>query len=904
MWRRGSSVTAEELFSAAFSMPASERELFLERACGEDHEQRARVGSLLNSICAAGEFVREQHEPYIATSASELIGDYRLLQELGEGGGGTVYLAEQLAPVRREVALKIIKAGMDTRAVINRFEAERQALAMMDHPNIAKVFDAGATRAGRPYFVMELVRGIRITEYCTYCSLSIRERLALFMQVCNAIEHAHRKGVVHRDVKPSNVLVTLCGGIAITKVIDFGVAKATQGRLTEDTLFTRVDEFIGTPAYVSPEQTGLDSSNVDARSDIYSLGVLLYELLTGCTPLDPNELSGLTLEEVRKRIRDETPLLPSRRLQALHGNAINEALLRHLSKQISGDLDWIAMRCLEKDRARRYRSASDLAADLERYMQDEPVLARPPGLIYGFRKFARRHRAVVTTVSITMSALLIATGVSTWQAIRATRAEKLSLQDRERAEDVSQFLLDVFSAADPFINFGHEPTARTLLDQAARNIEYDLTQQSEVRARLLETIGRSYRRMGQPDRAVIYLTDALEIKLRAGANDASVGTIVTELAIALRDEGRMDEADKYFSQAREISGRLKGDGSEAHAKLLIDLSRLENMRGRTKQALDYANDALRLMRSLKGSEDPEVGAILIDMSSIMLWSDDLQGAEDVAREAVRVFRAVPTGYPDRAMADRSLGDVLFHRGQLDEAALLLERARETQQQLFGSTNSIVAETLGSLAQVRLAQGNAVEAEKLIVEALATHRTSKSTAYLNIGYLETVLATIWIHTRKYANAEALLRGTRELFVEQVPRDHQYLASTEYYLGVALSAQRKFAEAAEVLTASIGRWQRNNASRWRTARSASALGETLYELGRTEDAEHHLVHSYRVLISEPGADEDAKEMARQRVTRFYSDRGQREKLDSLLLEGKQRNVLPPAEPSPRAAMRTRT
>lgn len=891
-----STATTEELFSAALLLPASERDCFLQRACGDDREQHVQVRCLLDAFSPAAEFVRERSEACPSESAGDFIGDFRLVQELGEGGGGIVYLAEQSTPFRREVALKIIKLGMDTRAVINRFGAERQALAMMDHPNIARVFDAGATPTGRPYFVMELVRGIRITEYCSQCRLTIQERLLLFIQVCNAIEHAHQKGLVHRDIKPSNVLVTLHGGMALAKVIDFGVAKATQGRLTEETLFTLVDQFIGTPAYVSPEQTGFGSAHVDARSDIFSLGALLYELLTGCTPLDARELSGATLEEVRRRIREEAPTVPSKRLHTLNGKRMSEPSERYrtsalrLIQQVRGDLDWIVMRCLEKDKARRYRSASDLAADLGRYLQNEPVLARPPSVIYAFRKFAARHRAVFTTVSVAMSALLIATGVSTWQAVRATRAERLSLQDRERAEDVSQFMLDVFSAADPFVNFGREPTARILLDQAARNIQNDLGQQPDVRARLLETIGRSYRRMGQPARAGVYLRDALRIKQQAGADEEGVGPVVTELAIALRQEGRIDESDKYFKEAQEISRRTKTQGSEAYAQLLIDLGRLESQRGHTKQALDYAAEALQLMRKLKGPDDPEVGAILADMSSIMLWADDFEGAERVAREAVRVFQAVPEHHPDRVMADYFLGDILFYRGRLDEAAVLFERALAAQRRLYGSLSNTVADTLASLAQVRLAQRNIVDAETLIAEALEAHHNSESTAYLKVGYLQTMLATIWMRRDKFKDAEAILRSTLELFTKNVPPDHQYVASAEHYLGEALLAQKEYGEAETVLTDAIERWKRTDAPAWRPARSASALGEVLHKVGRSQDAERYLVDSYRVLVAESAADQDARQIARQRITRFYADMGQPGKLDALLLEDTRESAPP--------------
>ena len=856
-----STATTEELFSAALLLPLSERDCFLRRVWVMTESSTCKFAASL-TLSPAAEFVRERHGESPSDSAGDFIDDYRLVQELGEGGGGIVYLAEQRAPIRREVALKIIKLGMDTRAVINRFEAERQALAMMDHPNIAKVFDAGATPPGGHISSWSSCVGSRLRSIACQCRLPL-ERLMLFMQVCNAIEHAHQKGVVHRDIKPSNVLVTLHGGTALREGHRLRRRKGDAGRLTEETLFTLVDQFIGTPAYVSPEQTGLGSADVDARSDIFSLGALLYELLTGCTPLDACDLSGATLEEVRRRIREETPFVPSKRLHTLDSKRMSETSVRYrtnlvkLIQQVRGDLDWIVMRCLEKDKARRYRSASDLAADLGRYLRNEPVLARPPSVVYAFRKFAARHRAVFVTVSVAMSTLVIATGVSTWQAVRATKAEKLSLQDRQRAEDVSQFMLDVFSAADPFINFGREPTASSLLDQAARSIQNDLNQQPDVRARLLEAIGRSYRRMGQPDRAVIYLQDALRIKQESRVDDAGVGSVVTELAIALREGGRIDESDRYFSEAQQRSRHIKDDGSEAHAHLLVHLGKLEKLRGHTKQALEYMTKAWELMRTLRGPDDPEVGAILEEMSNIMVWADDFAGAERTAREAVKIFRAVPEHHPDRVMADYCLADILFFRGQIDEAAVLFERVLAAQRRIYGSVNSIVADTLAQLAQVRLSQKNNVEGEKLVVEALAAHRNSESTAYLKIGYLQTMLATVLMRNSKFADAEDLLRETLKLFAGHLPPDHQYVASAEHYLGEALLAQRKLDDAEQVLTVAMERWKRTDAPAWRSARSASALGEVLHRLGRSHDAERYLAESYRVLVAEPAADQDARQ-----------------------------------------------
>ncbi len=427
--------TAREVFVAAVKLAPEQWDAYLTDHCDDD-DLRRRVRILLSAHAEAGSFLQSPAAPEanmtvdapIGERPGTVIGPYKLLEQIGEGGFGVVFMAEQTEPMRRKIALKVIKPGMDTKQVIARFEAERQALALMDHPNIARVLDAGATDSGRPYFVMELIRGIPITEYCDKSQLTPRTRLELFLSVCQAVQHAHQKGVIHRDIKPSNVLVTLHDGTPVVKIIDFGIAKAMGQQLTDKTLFTNFAHMIGTPLYMSPEQTEMSSLDIDTRSDIYSLGVLLYELLTGSTPFDRERLKGAAFDEIRRLIREVEPPKPSTRIHTLGDTSATVSANRKsdpgkLSRLFRGDLDWIVMKCLEKDRQRRYETTSGLARDIERYLRDDPVEACPPSLGYRFRKYARRNKVLLTATAAVAVALLLGTTISIWQAFRATEAE-------------------------------------------------------------------------------------------------------------------------------------------------------------------------------------------------------------------------------------------------------------------------------------------------------------------------------------------------------------------------------------------------------------------------------------------------------------------------------------------------
>jgi eukaryotic-like serine/threonine-protein kinase len=510
----------QRIFDEALMIPSAERARFLDEACGGGEGLRQRVEALIKSHESAGKFM---DLPGISGpskgSAAEAsrgpvdhpgtrIGRYKLLQQLGEGGCGVVWMAEQEEPVRRRVALKVIKIGMDTKNVIARFEAERQALALMDHPNIARVLDAGATEAGRPFFVMELVPGVPITKYCDQNNLPTSARLGLFTQVCHAVQHAHQKGVIHRDLKPSNILVTFQDGAPTPKVIDFGIAKATQGRLIDHTLFTAFEQFIGTPAYMSPEQAEVSGIDVDTRSDIYSMGVLLYELLTGRPPFDPKSLLQAGLDEIRRVIREVEPVKPSTRLNTLADSDRNTIARQRgtapaqLSLLLRGDLDWIVMKALEKNRERRYETASGFALDIQRHLQNEPVSARPPTTGYRISRLVRRNRLAFAAAGLVGLSLLAGAVISAAQARRAVRAEQVAaaergraVEERSRAEDLLGFLLgdlraqlakvgrlDVLeSASDKAMAYFSTRKAEGLDDSALARYAKALTQIGEIR---------------------------------------------------------------------------------------------------------------------------------------------------------------------------------------------------------------------------------------------------------------------------------------------------------------------------------------------------------------------------------------------------------------------------------------
>jgi serine/threonine protein kinase len=682
-----------EVFNGALQISdATEREAFLETACVRDLGTRAAVEQLLSSHSGAEAFFGEgipgldsaietlrgaAGQGSLGASAGTMasleemagtqVGPYKLLQKIGEGGCAVVYMAEQEKPVRRRVAVKIVKLGMDTRNVIARFKAEQQALALMEHPNIARVLDAGATATGRPFFVMELVRGIKLTDYCDENELDLRARLELFIQVCHAVQHAHQKGIIHRDLKPSNLLVTMHDGVPVPKVIDFGIAKATEGKLTDNTFFTAYDQFIGTPAYMSPEQAEMSGLDVDTRSDIYSLGVLLYELLTGRPPFQQQQLISLGLEAMRRTLRETEPRSPSTLLTTMKGDlSAAMAKRRHTESRklislLRGDLDWIVMKALEKDRRRRYETADALAQDVARYLHNEPVLACPPSRLYRLQKLVQRNRAVFASGAAVIATLVLGLGTSTWLFFREREARleqarlRQAAESRQRLSDATLLLSrQQYAEADQLLRAIHAPEAaleyagvyRALGCWSAINERWD-----EARARFAILA-----QIGDPDLAESTLDYLRHAPVLLMAGDRSGYDSLRRSAIARY----ANTTDPVFAERIVRTACLSPGDSEIMRRLqpLVELA---------EKSLSQAGM----------SDDPGLAAWRAAALALMKYRQkDWAGAVAMCKRASAYqFSSIPLN----ASLDCLLAMAHFRLGQTAEARAELERSRAVIQ---------------------------------------------------------------------------------------------------------------------------------------------------------------------------------------------------------------------------------
>lgn len=801
-----------------------------------------------------------------------------ILEKIGEGGCGVVYRAEQLHPVWREVALKVIKLGLDSQSVIARFEAERQALALMDHPGIAKVFDAGTSRRGRPFFAMELVPGKRITDYCDQRQLSIALRLELFAQVCDAVQHAHQKGVIHRDLKPSNILVTEQGGLALPKVIDFGLAKATsRQRLADQTIYTAFDQFVGTPAYMSPEQAGATAEEVDTRTDIYALGVLLYELLTGRAPFEPERLRQAEVGEVIRIIREEEPARPSRRLTTLSVPELSEISSRRttapfkLLREVSGDLDWVVMKALEKLPVRRYATANALATEVRRYLDNEPVVARPPSAGYRLQKMVRRNRLAVTAGAMVFLALLTGSVVSTWRFFleqearqRAVSAESQALSQAKRSDQVAQLLKEMLEGAGPSAALGRDTAMlREILDQAVERVSHTLKGDPQVEADMMETIGRAYFDLKQLDKAEAAHRRALSLRTSLwGETNQSVADSLVELALVLNTRGeRKDLVEAHALLQRALLTRytLLGEQDDLVADVLQVLGWNLEARGETAEAEVLLRQALSIREQSLDAEAPVIAANLNGLARLLAADPTRLGeAENYARRALEIQRHANPNDPRLIYALDGLAAVLTENGRLDEGETLYREAIDLRRRLYGEDGLLIG-LLNGLAYALMKAHKYAEAEQTIREAIALQIKFRGPKHPQLA--STLLGVLCdIHRRqgKWPEVESVAREWIPLMRETIPERRETLLHGLQWFGAALVAQGKWGEAETVLRESLQLCLELGNAPARQGPSACVgtermLGETLLRLNRPAEAESLLLAAYDDLRGKSGGPE---------------------------------------------------
>lgn len=861
---------AKSIFGQALAIESPpQRAAYLDQACGGDAALRAEVEGLLAALEKAGAFLEKPAVELEATvdsqhrggpsesagpaalSASEAVGShigpYKLVQLLGEGGMGVVWVAEQTEPVQRRVALKVIKPGMDSAQILRRFEAERQALALMDHTHIATVFDAGTTATGRPYFVMELIKGVPITTYCDELHLPIRERLALFIPVCQAIQHAHQKGIIHRDLKPSNVLVCIQDGKPVAKVIDFGVAKAVHQKLANESLYTEIGQIVGTLEYMSPEQAELSALDIDTRADVYALGVLLYELLTGSTPLDKTRLKSAAILELLRLIREEEPPRPSTRLTNAKNTLASLAAQRRteparLTREVRGELDWIVMKCLEKDRTRRYEAASSLARDIEHYLHDEPVEACPPSAGYRLKKMLRRNKGPVAAAAAVFLALLVGVMVSTWQAVRASQARAEARQQRDDAEAarrtavaerdakeraraqaeanereeraVRDFLqndllrqADAETQAEHLRALGEEgfavqanPTVQELLERAAAGlaptrIGQKFPQQPLVQAEILATVGNAYRGIGEYDRAIAHLERAADlVRTHLGPDQPETLTILHDLANAYGHAWRMDEAIALYEKVRDARTLQLGPDHPDTLTTRHQLALCYLLTGRKTEALALFEQVHVARAARLGLEHRDTLKTLHSLA----WT---------YREVGRTAEAVPllekvldtqaatlgADHPDTADTRNSLALAFTYSGREAAAIALYEKVRDEYVTQLAPNHPTTLNALNNLAIAYRITGRLAEAISLfeqVRDARAAKFGPNEPATLNTM---NSLARAYRLAGRAADAIALFEQVRDARLTRLGPDHVETQSTLYHLALSYTDAGKPAQA---------------------------------------------------------------------------------------------------------------
>ena len=799
------------LFEAALSLDPAQRSAFLDRACGDNGSLRQEVEELLHGDAAAGSFLRhpvfDLRASHDSQASQRTIGPYTLLEVIGQGGMGEVWLAEQRQPVRRRVAIKLIKVGMDTKEVVARFESERQALALMDHPAIAKVFDAGSTPEGRPYFAMEYVAGLPITDYCDKYKLTIRQRLELFTRVCDGVQHAHQKAIIHRDLKPSNILVSEVDGKPSPRIIDFGVAKAIAQKLTDRTMYTQIGMLIGTLGYVSPEQADSGGEDIDTRTDVYSLGAVLFELLAGSLPL---ELEKLAYDEVLHRLREEDAPRPSTKLRTL-GEVSGVAAtnrgtdLSTLCRQLSGDPDSIALKALEKDRARRYASASELAGDIARYLRNEPVTAHPHSTAYRARKYLRRHRVGVTVAAALMLLLVAFAVVQTVELQHVARERDRATRERDRADRISQFMTGMFKVSNPSEARGNTVTAREILDKGEKEIDNGLKNEPELQAQMMYTMAETYEGLGLLSRAQPLLERALEIQRRVlGPEHSETLRSMATLARVVGNEGHYAEAEKLQRETLEIRRRVLGP---EHPDTLASMNSLAGIllyEEHAGEAEKLERETLEIRRRILGSEHRDTLASMSLLAYALATEGRFTESEKLFRETIDIQRRIlGPEHPDTLLSMSNLASTLDDENNYGEAERLSRETLQIQRRVLGPEHPDALYSMANLARALMEKGSYAEAEKLQRETLEIQRRVLGPEHPDAIISMESLVDILIAETRYPEAENLSRETLDIDRRVYGPENENslyrrikLAETLMYEGHYADAERMFHETLDV------------------------------------------------------------------------------------------------------------
>jgi serine/threonine protein kinase/tetratricopeptide (TPR) repeat protein len=867
----------EILFTECIALPPAERAAFLDARCGGDADLRARLERLLDRDGSAASLAPIVHldppDPPPAT-----IGPYTLGEKLGEGGFGEVYAAEQTSPIRRRVAVKILRAGLDSRAILARFEAERDVLALMDHPGIARVFDAGATEGGRPYVVMERVDGESITAYCDRHALPMRARLTLLVAFCRAVEHAHQKGVIHRDLKPSNLLVAESDGKPVPKVIDFGIAKATRTPAASGDARTLQGQFLGTPEYASPEQAATGGGDVDTRSDVYSLGVVLFQLLTGRLPFDAMTLRGGGLEGLAEVLNASDPPRPS----AVVADQGTERV--SVARELRGDLDWIVVKALERDRDRRYPSSAALADDLERYLRDEPVSAGPPSTTYRLRKFARRHRGAVAGVAAVALALVAGIAATTWQAVRARHAEEQARRESQISAAVSEFLAGMISGANPEeIPGGERVTVKEMVDRVVADLDAGRVGEPEIERNVRRAIGSTYLGLGLHEEAESQLARAgsgIEARLgladlaaRRGQyerSDSILGTLASEPGVtddprrwvrylqlragAAGNLSHLGDADSLYGLAVEAGRSASLDEPRSLAASLAGLADIRMRLGRADEALSLSREAVDLVRQQHRGDHHDVAAALTRQAEIVQERGEYAAAESLHREALAIDRRVfGPRHPAVAVGLSNLGWSLVNAGKLTEAEAVHREAVAMHVATLGEDHQTVSIARDHLATVLQARGRYDEALTLRRDALEANRRRLGEWHEEVGNAYNNLGSTYRLLRRHREAVGAFRSAIAIFERIHGRRHPRLAITIHNLGKTLAdagdhahAEPTLRESREIASAVFP------ADHVNLAFFDATYGRTLGALGRSADAERLMRSAHERIVAALGAD----------------------------------------------------